>query len=463
MSDPVLQRPDDTLAKKADERPWETVTQWLDQNELDQVAKLLDAMPPSEAARTLTHLSEEDRHRVLSSVPAQIAADLIEEFPIEFGAELVDSLSSERAADVLNQITSDTRADLIAESIHAEEIFAEMDPKAAADLRELASYEPDTAGGLMVADSLTISEEQTVGRLLLRLAGEDGDDDRYLGQSPYMVDGNNRVVGYASLASLLKASRSAKLKEVMSPAMTVPADRDLDKLLDLFDKHDFLSIPVCDDDGHILGIVSQHNVDVAAFERAESDSYKRSGVVGDELRSMPLWLRSRRRLAWLTGNIGLNILAASVIASYEATLAAVITIAVFLPMVSDMSGCSGNQAVAVSLRELALGLIKPVDAFRVWLKEVSVGLINGCVLGIVLGIVCWAWKGNPYLGLVIGLALAINTVLSVSIGGVIPLLLKKFNQDPAVASGPLLTTVTDMAGFFFVLSLATAFMPLLQQ
>jgi len=115
------------------------------------------------------------------------------------------------------------------------------------------------------------------------------------------------------------------------------------------------------------------------------------------------------------------------------------------------------------LVELALGLIKPVDAFRVWLKEVSVGLINGCVLGVILGLVCWAWKGNPYLGLVIGLALAINTVLSVSIGGVIPLLLKKLNQDPAVASGPLLTTVTDMAGFFFVLSLATAFMPLLVQ
>lgn len=463
MSDPIEKPPIETATTPFDERPWETVEDLLDTNDLDQVAVLLDDMPPSEAARTLTHLSEEDRHRVLSFAPAKIAADLIEEFPIEYGAELVDSLSSERAAEVLEQMTSDTRADLIAEADRAEEIFAEMDPKAAADLRELASYETNTAGGLMVADSLTISGEQTVGRLLLRLAGEEGDDDRYLGQSPYMIDGDGRVVGYASLTALLKASRSAKLKEIMSPAMTVPADMDLDPLLDLFDKYDFLSIPVCDADGHILGIVSQHNVDVAAFERAESDNYKRSGVVGDELRSMPLWLRSRRRLAWLTANIGLNILAASVIASYEATLAAVITIAVFLPMVSDMSGCSGNQAVAVSLRELALGLIKPADAFRVWLKEVSIGLINGCVLGVILGLVCWAWKGNPYLGLVIGMALAINTVLSVSIGGVIPLLLKKFKQDPAVASGPLLTTVTDMAGFFFVLSLATAFMPLLLQ
>ena len=113
------------------------------------------------------------------------------------------------------------------------------------------------------------------------------------------------------------------------------------------------------------------------------------------------------------------------------------------------------------MRELSLGLVRPKDAFRVWLKEVSVGVINGIVLGILIGIVCFIWKGNPYLGLVIGLALAINTVIAVSIGGVVPLLLKRVGQDPAVASGPLLTTITDMAGFFLVLSLAALMMPLL--
>ena len=115
-----------------------------------------------------------------------------------------------------------------------------------------------------------------------------------------------------------------------------------------------------------------------------------------------------------------------------------------------MSGCSGNQAVAVTMRELSLGLVRPIDAFRVRMKEVSVGLINGVVLGILIGVVAWIWKGNLYLGLVIGLALSINTVIAVSIGGVVPLLLKRFGQDPAVASGPLLTTITDMAGFFLV-------------
>jgi magnesium transporter len=148
-----------------------------------------------------------------------------------------------------------------------------------------------------------------------------------------------------------------------------------------------------------------------------------------------------------------------VIALYEDTLSAVIALAVFLPIVSDMSGCSGNQAVAVSMRELTLGAAAPRDVARVWGKELSVGLINGCVLGVLLGIAAWAWKGSAVLGLVVGLALCINTVVAVSIGGTVPLLLKRFNLDPAIGSGPLLTTITDMCGFFLVLSFATIALP----
>ena len=219
-------------------------------------------------------------------------------------------------------------------------------------------------------------------------------------------------------------------------------------------------MPVVDEQGSPLGVVSRAAVAEAALNRSEQESLARQRM-SDELRSMPTWFRSRRRLAWLSSNIVLNIIAASVISAYEETLAAVIAIAVFLPMVSDMSGCSGNQAVGVSMRELALGLARPADLFHVWKKEISVGVINGIVLGIMIGIVAWLWKGNPYLGLVIGLALAANTMIAVSIGGTVPLLLKRFGVDPAVASGPLLTTVTDMAGFFLVLSLATFFMPYL--
>jgi len=136
-------------------------------------------------------------------------------------------------------------------------------------------------------------------------------------------------------------------------------------------------------------------------------------------------------------------------------------LAVFLPIISDMSGCSGNQAIAVSMREITLGLIQPSDALRVWLKELAVGLINALVLGVLLGVAAYLWQRNVYLSLVVGFALAINTILSVSLGGLVPLFLRRMRMDPALASGPILTTVTDMCGFFLVLSFASAMLPLI--
>ncbi len=428
-----------------------------------ELAQLLDPLPLSDALRELLNLPVEQRSAALSLLPPELAAELVEEAPNAMAVDLVERMESEQAAEVIEELDSDVQADVIGEleDADAEAILTRMDPEDAADVRRLVEYEDDVAGGLMVAEAFTFSETDTVGRVLRRFANEEYDLERYRGQHPYVLDSNGAPIGVVSLRSLVSTRRSARLTDIMVPPITVPANMPLEKLEDLFDEHPFLGLPVVEADGHLVGVVSRSAVDEALLERAESASLKRQGVFGDELRSMPLPLRARRRLQWLSANIVLNVIAASVIAAYEQTLAAVIALAVFLPMVSDMSGCSGNQAVAVSMRELSLGLVRPIDAMRVWFKEVSVGVINGFVLGLLIGVVAWMWKGNPFLGLVIGGALGLNTVVAVSIGGILPLLLKRIGQDPAVASGPLLTTITDMAGFFLVLSLATAMMPLL--
>jgi len=427
----------------------------------EDLVALLDPLTSSEALRELLQLTPVERDTVLQILPVELAADLIEEAPNEMAVELVERLEPDRAAEIIEQLDSDIQADVIGEleEEDAEAILSEMDEEEAADVRRLSAYDDDTAGGLMMSEVFKFRDDQTVGNVLRQLASDDEDFERYRGQHPYIVDADGRAVGVVSLRSLLTAKRSDKLTTIMVPPLTVPVDAPLDHLEDVFDEHPFLGVPVVDENGVLVGVVSRTAVADAIRERSESESLKRQGVVGDELRSMPLMLRSRRRLAWLTANIGLNIIAASVISAYEETLAAVIALAVFLPMVSDMSGCSGNQAVGVTMRELSLGLVRPMDAFRVWVKEISVGVINGLALGILIGVVAWLWKGNPALGIVIGVALALNTMLAVSIGGVVPLLLKRLGQDPAAASGPLLTTITDMAGFFFVLSLATLLMP----
>jgi len=435
----------------------------VDAKDADAIAAILDGLPLSEALRELLNLSAEDRDAVLSLVPAELAARLIEEAPQSTATDLFERLSATKAAEIIDELDSDVQADLIGDldQEDADAILAEMDADDAADVRRLAIYEDDTAGGLMVAEAFSFPETATVGAVLRGLATEDDDFERYRGQHPYIVDADGRPIGVVSLRGLLTSKRSALLTTVMVEPLTVGTDASLDELQDIFDKYPFLGVPVVDGDERLVGVVSRSAVDTAALERAETDNLRLQGIVGDELRSMPLGIRARRRLAWLSANIVLNIIAASVISAYEQTLTAVIAIAVFLPMVSDMSGCSGNQAVGVTMRELSLGLVRPRDAIRVWLKEASVGVINGIALGILIGLVAWVWKGNAWLGVVIGLALALNTILAVSIGGVVPLLLKRIGQDPAVASGPLLTTITDMAGFFLVLSLASLMMPLL--
>lgn len=435
----------------------------VDAKDSGTIAALLEPLPLSDAVRELLNLSEEDRDTVLSLVPSELAAELIDEAPHAAATDLVERMESAKAAEILDELDSDRQADIIGEldDEDAEAILSQMDAEDAADVRRLAEYDDETAGGLMVAEAFKFPEKATVGAVLRGLASDDDDFERYRGQHPYIIDDDGKPIGVVSLRGLLTAKRSVLLPDIMVVPMTVPVTATLDELQDLFDEYPFLGMPVVEADGRLVGVVSRAAVDAAALERAESEGLKRQGVVGDELRSMRLWIRAKGRLIWLSANIVLNMIAASVISAYEDTLTAVIAIAVFLPMVSDMSGCSGNQAVGVTMRELSLGLVRPADAFKVWIKEISVGVINGIALGVLIGCVAWAWKGNPWLGLVIGVALALNTMLAVSIGGVVPLLLKRLGQDPAVASGPLLTTITDMAGFFFVLSLASLMMPML--
>jgi magnesium transporter len=273
----------------------------------------------------------------------------------------------------------------------------------------------------------------------------------------YVVDRRGRLVGVLRIHDLLFAFRDAVVGSFMIPQpLHVEAGAGMDELLQFFDDHKLYGVPVVDSERRLVGVVLPEDVEEASRKRADRQFLGLSGIVGgEEFRTMPVMVRSGRRLSWLSINIVLNVIAASVIALYQDTLAAVIALAVFLPMISDMSGCSGNQAVAVSMRELTLGLLRPNEFMRVVAKEVGLGAINGLALGALLGGVAMLWKGNAFLGLVVGGALTANTILAVTLGGCLPLLLKWLKLDPALVSGPILTTVTDMCGFFLVLSLAT--------
>jgi magnesium transporter len=376
---------------------------------------------------------------------------------------LIEHLDPQAAAAIVDELPSSEQADLLGDLTpgDAEAVLAAMAPEEAEDARRLSQYADDVAGGLMVSEYLSYPEHSSVGDVVEDLRTNADQYSDYEIQYAYVCDTDGLLTGVLRLRDLLLAEQTRPIAQLMiRQPLSVRDDTSLDELADLFDRHHFLGVPVTDEAGRLIGVIQKSAVDEAWSDRNDSDFLKSQGIVGgEEIRTMPLMRRSRRRLAWLSVNILLNIVAASVIALYQDTLSSVIALAVFLPIISDMSGCSGNQAVAVSMRELSLGLVRVDELWRVWFKEISVGLINGATLGLLIGGVGWLWKGNPFLGLVVGFALCLNTMVAVSIGGTVPLIMKRWKMDPAIASGPILTTVTDMCGFFLVLGTATLLLP----
>lgn len=444
-------------------RPWEALQRFVAAQDHVGLERYLDSLGAGETARAISRLAQEDQTRLFLLLSPEEAAEVLEEVSDAHAAELVEDLPPAHVAAIVDEMASDRQADLLGEldAQDAEAILREMEPEDARDVRRLLAYPPDSAGGMMITEYLSYRDDLSVADVLADMRAERDTYAHYEVQYAYVVAADGRLRGVVPMRDLLFASGTQPVVDVMRPdPLVVRVHASFDELREFFDLHGFLGVPVVDVDGRLVGLVRRHAVQEEVDERTANTFLRFVGIVGrEELRTMPLAARSSRRLSWLSINIVLNLAAASVIALYQDTLAQAIVLAVFLPIISDMSGCSGNQAVAVSIRELTLGFVKPFELGYVLLKEVSVGLINGVLLGLMLGLAALLWKGNPYLGFVVGGALALNTLVAVALGGLLPLLLRSLRFDAALASGPILTTVTDMCGFFILLSLATQLLP----
>jgi magnesium transporter len=440
------------------EAPWTRIRELAEREAWDELRELIAGLDPNERAHALGHTAPDELATILAALRRPDAADLIEQLPESQAASAIEEMPPTAAARVLAHLSSDDRADLLGriETDRAEAILATADPRSREEARALLAYDTESAGGLMATELFRATEDATVGEVCNALRSHPRFAD-YQIQYVYVCARDERLRGIVPLRTLLLAPPETIVGDVMiREPVSVRDDATLEEIEDVFERYSFLGVPVVDASDHLIGVLHRAAVQYAVSEHAQADHMKALGIAsGEELRSMPIWMRSRRRLAWLSLNIGLNAIAASVIASYQETLQAAIALAVFLPMISDMSGCSGNQAVAVTLRELTLGVLRPHEVLRVVRKEIVVGGLNGLVLGALIGGVAMLWQGSVALGVVVGLALALNTVVAVSIGGAIPLAIRALGQDPALASGPVLTTVTDVCGFFFALSFAT--------
>jgi magnesium transporter len=324
------------------------------------------------------------------------------------------------------------------------------------DVTELLRYDPESAGGLMTADAVSVSAADTVGQALEAIRGQAEEVADFT--EAYVVD-HGRLIGVLSLRTLVLSAPHRPVREVMQePDVTVPPEMDQEEVARLMARYNVSSIPVVDREQRLLGRITFDDVtDVLAAEATE-DLLRFSGVSADEELGAEWRTAVRSRLRWLLVNLGTAAAGASVVGLFQRNIDRILALAVWMPIVGGLGGNTGTQALAVTIRRLSLGLISPREFRDVVGKEMLVGLTNGLAIGalggLVATIVTAITGGPPLLGLVVFMALALNLLVAGTMGAFVPLLLERFGIDPAVASSVFVTAFTDMCGFALLLGLA---------
>jgi len=409
---------------------------------------------PADLADVLAALDEEERVAVVQALPAELSSQALAEMPEEAHAEdTLAALAPERAGEIVEELDDDDAADLLRDMDpeDQERILSTVEHRA--DVDRLLRYEPETAGGLMTSHLVTVRDTATVAEALeaIRRQAEEVEDFYQV----FVVDGDRRLVGILPFKDLVVSRPERRVRDFMADAdITVKPDLDQEEVARLMARYNLASVGVVDDAGRLLGRVTFDDViDVVEAERTE-DLLKFGGVSPDEDLAAGWTDAVRSRLPWLYVNLLTAFLAGGVVYLFQDTVKRTVALAVWMPVIAGMGGNAGTQALAVTVRRLALGLIPARLFLRVVGKEVLVGMTNGLSIGIVVGAIAALLGEQPTLGLVVFLAMSGNLLVAGFAGAFIPIVLERFGVDPAIASSIFVTTFTDVCGFLLLLGLA---------
>ncbi len=413
------------------------------QTDPSRAAEALDTLEPADAVRILQLLPEPAAAAALKNLQPLKAGRLLARLPAQQAIALVQRLSPRHAAIVFSHMPEKT----------AKRLAALLPQELAAAIAETLSYPLQSAGRLMHGDFLSFRAGLRVEEVISRL--------RQLahGQVPlsycYVVDEADKLVGVLNMRDLLLAEGSAPVESVMiTKVLKVSPFADREELVALFAKKHFLTVPVADNDGKLLGVVPTSSIIASTEEEASEDIQILFGASAEERAFSSTWFKITRRLPWLTINLATVFLAGAVVALFEGLIARVAVLAVFLPIIAGQGGNAGTQTLSVVIRGMLMREIAPANAWHLVKTEVLVGLANGFATGVMTALAAWLWKGSPLIGLIAGLSMIITMVAAGLSGALIPLTMKRLGYDPAHSSGIFLTTVTDITGFFSFLGLA---------
>jgi magnesium transporter len=428
-----------------------------------EVGALFSTLLPADKSDLYESLDQEQQQTLLPLTDAGDVADIIEQIEDQEAAHLAESLSPEVLIQVLAEMEPDEAADLLGD-IDAglrQQVLSQL-PEAD-QVRALLRYPDDTAGGLMTSDFYGFPETMTARALLRTLKSQPTHDE----EIPYIYaqDEHGRLTGVIRLADLLRAHPEEPLRTIAkAQVVSIAADQDQELAARLLNRYDLLALPVVDEQGRILGVITADDAMQVLEEETTEDIYKRAGILAAKVKHAPtsdilvrgpVWRVWAVRVPFLLITMAGGIIAGMVIEQFSGLLEVAVILALFIPVIMDMGGNAGLQSTSIFIRGYVLGHIDPYQIGKHILREVAIGLGMGALLGLIVGLFAMIWQGLPAIGVVVGISLALTIIIATFLGFLIPYSLTKMGIDPAAGSGPLITTVKDITGLFIYFGFAS--------
>lgn len=426
----------------------------LENDDLTGALELIDTLRPADTADLVQELDTSDQVALLSHMNTTDSADVLEDMEDKDAAVLAELIPSDQLADILDEMETDEAADVLGDLTQEKvtETLREMeDPD---DVISLMRYPDDTAGGLMTQAVITLHQAWTAERALaeLRRLGPEAESTYYL----FVLDDMERLLGVIGLRDLVTTPIDMPIAERMkTDVVSVLVTTDQEECARTLSRHGYMVLPVVDEIGRFLGVITADDLIEVAEQEATEDMYRMVGITGEEKVFGSVKESIIKRLPWLAINIFTLLLAITVVDFFKEVIAGMVALAVFLPLVSGEGGNAGSQTATVFVRGISLGELTPADGKRYLLKELRIALVNGSLIGLGTGVITYVWKGDLVISAGLFLAMILNFLMAATTGVLIPLGLKKLNVDPALASAAFVTGFTDTFGFLFFLGIVS--------
>ena len=448
-----------TVTQILSEKLIEDVKASIKEENRQLLMRLIDDMRPADVADLIEHLNPDERLYVFELLGPEGAGEVLVEIEAPVQELILIDLDNQAITDIVQELDSDDAADLVGDlpAERAKAIIETLGDDVSEELEKLVPYPEDTAGGIMALEFVAVKAGSSVQKAIdtIREKREEVENVYYL----FVVDDFDRLVGVISLKDLVLETSERKISDIMNPeVISAHVHMDQEEVAQLVKKYNLVSIPVVDEQHRLVGRITHDDIIDVLEEEVDEDISLMAGVIRQEITEESPMKISRARLPWLIAGLLGGILAAVVIRQFESSLERILALSFFFPVIMAMGGNTGTQAATVAVRGLATGDISLMNIGRRLWVEMKVALVNGLICGILLGLIVGFWLSDYGLGSIIALSLIIIVLSSGVIGAAVPLALKRLNIDPALATGPFVTTSNDIISLLIYLGLVTLFL-----